>query len=238
MAAVLLLALLPVAGNFAGGLLAETVPVTERWLNRALHAAAGVVVGVVAVEIIPETLQAVPAWGIALAFTAGGMLYLAIEAAIERRAGEQSRMWMIYLAVATDLFGDGLMIGAGTAVSAGLGLTLAVGQVMADVPEGFASIFTFKANDVSRNRRLALSASFAVPALLGAAVAFIFLRQRSEAIQFATLVATAGLFTVAVFEDMAHEAHEAAEDSRLSTLALILGFASFTLVSAGLGASQ
>lgn len=43
MASVLLLALLPVAGNLAGGLLAETVPLTDRWLNRALHAAAGVV---------------------------------------------------------------------------------------------------------------------------------------------------------------------------------------------------
>ena len=51
---VALLALLPPAGNFAGGLLAESLPVTDRWLNRALHAAAGVVIAVVAFEIFPR----------------------------------------------------------------------------------------------------------------------------------------------------------------------------------------
>jgi ZIP family zinc transporter len=35
-------------------------------------------------------------------------------------------MWMIYLAVATHLIGDGLLIGAGTSVSAGLGIILAL----------------------------------------------------------------------------------------------------------------
>lgn len=51
---------------------------------------------------------------------------------------------MIFLAVATDLFGDGLLIGAGTAVSAYLGITLAIGQIMANIPEGLASLSTFR----------------------------------------------------------------------------------------------
>ena len=232
---VLLLSLLPVAGNLTGGLLAEYATLTDRWLNRALHAAAGVVVAVVAIEIMPRALPVVPGWQIAAAFTAGGLAYLALEYLLERRTGDRTRMWMIYLAVATDLLGDGLMIGAGGALSAGLGLTLAVGQVMADIPEGFAAIFNFRANDVPRRRRLLLSALYVLPALLGAAVAYLTLRGRPETVQLTVLAGTAGLFTVAVFEDMIHEAHEAAEDTRLSTLAMILGFAAFTLVSAGLG---
>lgn len=40
----LLLAAMPAAGNFAGGLLAEWVRVSERMLSLALHAAAGIVV--------------------------------------------------------------------------------------------------------------------------------------------------------------------------------------------------
>lgn len=235
MGAILLLSLLPVAGNLAGGLLAEYVPLTNRWLNRALHAAAGVVVAVVAIEIMPRALPVVPGWAIAAAFTGGGLVYLAIEHLIERWAGGRSRMWMIHLAVATDLLGDGLMIGSGGAVSAGIGLSLAVGQVMADIPEGFATIFNLRANDVSRRTRLLLSALFAVPALLGAAVAYLALRTQPEALQLTVLTATAGLFTVAVFEDMIHEAHAAAADTRLSTIAMILGFAVFALISSGLG---
>jgi ZIP family zinc transporter len=142
---------------------------------------------------------------------------------------------LTYVAVASDLFGDGLMLGAGASLSVGLGLTLAVGQVLADVPEGFASVFTFKANGVPRRRRIALSASFLLPTLLGAGLAYGLLRGRGEAVQLAALVGTAGLFTVAAFEDMIREAHETRDDSHLSTLALIGGFALFVLVSAGLG---
>ena len=246
---VFLLALLPFAGNFAGGLLAEWVEVSEAWLNRALHAAAGIVVAVVAVEIMPEAVPVLTGWVIAAAFTVGGVLYLLADRFIEGRLqGEDAdaaggndtqtgrrRMWMIYLAVATDLFGDGLMIGAGASVSAGLGLVLAVGQVLADLPEGFAAVATFKANGVPRRRRLALSASFILPTLGAAALAYLLLREASETAQLIGLVATAGLFTVAVFEDMIHEAHETADDSRTSTMALIGGFALFTLVAAGLG---
>ena len=233
--AVLLLALLPAAGNFAGGMVAELVPASDRWLNRALHAAAGVVIAVVAVEIFPEALDVLSGWTIGIAFTVGGLAYIGLDWLVERLAGEgAARMWMIYLAVATDLIGDGLLIGAATSVSAGLGVSLAIGQTLADAPEGFAAILTFKNNDVPRSRRILLSASFAIPVLLAAIAAFLVLRGRPEAWQYTALVGTAGLFTVAALEDMLQEAHEADADARRSTLALIAGFATFVFVSAGL----
>lgn len=235
MVRVLLLALLPFAGNFAGALVAETLSPSSAWRNRALHAAAGIVFAVVAVEIMPEALAALSGWQIAVAFLGGGGLYLLAQALIERRAGGGARMWMIYLAVATDLFGDGLLIGSGSAVTASLGLTLAVGQVLADVPEGAATTITFQANDVPRTKRLLLAASFVLPVLGGAALSYLTLRNQSEALQMAALVATSGLFAVAVFEDMITEAHDAAEDTRTSTAFLLVGFAAFTLVSGGLG---
>lgn len=232
---VLLLSLLPFAGNFAGSLMSELVPQSAAWRNRALHAAVGIVFAVVAIEIMPEALEVLLGWQIALAFLAGGCVYLLAQTVIERRAGTGSRMWMIYLAVATDLFGDGLLIGSGSAVAASLGLTLAIGQVLADIPEGAATMSTFEANDVARRRRLLLAASLVVPVVLGAALAYLTLRNASETAQMAALVATSGLFAVAVFEDMITEAHEAAEDTRTSTLALLGGFALFAFVSTGLG---
>ncbi len=50
----LLFAALPTLGNFAGGALGEFVPVSRLMLNLALYAAAGVVVAVVAVELMPR----------------------------------------------------------------------------------------------------------------------------------------------------------------------------------------
>jgi hypothetical protein len=66
-AVVLALALFPALGNFFGGLLAEFVPTSKRALNRALHAVAGVVIAIVAVELTPRALQATSGWLVAIA---------------------------------------------------------------------------------------------------------------------------------------------------------------------------
>ncbi|WP_344806027.1 hypothetical protein [Allohahella marinimesophila] len=58
---VLGLALLPAFGNFAGGLLAEFTSTPKNRLNNALHAASGIVIAVVAIEIMPEALQQISA---------------------------------------------------------------------------------------------------------------------------------------------------------------------------------
>ena len=51
---------------------------------------------------------------------------------------------MIYVADAIDLFSDGSMIGVGSVVSIGLTCILALGQIMADVPEDFVTIANLK----------------------------------------------------------------------------------------------
>jgi ZIP family zinc transporter len=88
---------------------------------------------------------------------------------------------------------------------------------------------------VPRWRRLLLSARFAIPVLLATLVAFLTLRGRPQSWQCAALVGTAGLFAVAALEDMLQQAHEANDDARISTVALISGFATFVFVSAALG---
>lgn len=235
------LALLPPAGNFAGGLVAEYWKPSARLLNWALHAASGIVIAIVAIELLPRALEGLAGWWIAAAFAAGGAAYLAIESSVERMQsgggakGENDRtgMWMIYVAVAVDLTSDGLMLGTGSAVSPSLGIVLALGQVLADVPEGYATIANFRDKGVPRVRRLLLSGSFAFFTVGAALLAFFVLRNVSEPVQLAALVFVAGLLTVAAVEDMMEEAHEAREDTRRSILAFVGGFALFTLVSAG-----
>lgn len=234
------LALLPAFGNFAGGLLAEWLPPSQRLLNRALHAAAGIILAVIAVEVMPEALRVASAWLLALAFLAGGGLYLLVEAGIERwqrgkEAGAGAGAWMVYVAVATDLVGDGLLIGAGLAVSGQLALALALGQLLADAPEGYAVIANFRDKGVKRTRRLLISASFALPVVGAAVLAYFTLRGQGEALKMAALVFVAGLYTLAAIEDMLREAHESAEDSRWSSVSFLGGFALFLVVSEALG---
>lgn len=236
---VLLLSLLPGAGNFVGGMVAEFGKATSRLLNWALHAASGIVIAIVAVELIPTALESLAGWWIAAAFGAGGVAYVLVEMGVKRLQsggeGDRTGMWMVYVAVAVDLTADGLMLGSGAAVSGSMAIVLAVGQVLADIPEGYASIANFRDKGLPRRRRILLSASFILFCVGAALLSYLLLRDAGEGAKMAALSFVAGLLTVAAVEDMLEEAHEATSDNRRSILAFVGGFVLFTLVSAGLG---
>ena len=235
------LALLPGLGNLAGGMMAEFGRTTPRLLNLALHAASGIVIGVVAIELMPEALDNLAGWWIAASFAAGGVAYIGAEMLIERVSASKdggsgsSSMWMIYVAVAVDLSGDGLMIGSGSAVATSLAVVLAAGQVLADFPEGYSVVANLKEKDVPRKRRIAASLTFPLYCLGAALIAWFLLRSAPDAARYVALSFVAGLLSVAAVEDMLEEAHEAATDNRTSALAFVGGFVLFALVSAGLG---
>lgn len=118
------------------------------------------------------------------------------------------------------------MIGTGSTISPALGLLLALGQVPADIPEGFATVATFKAQGMSRRRRLLLAASFAIPILLGATLSYVVLRGQAEIYRLGLLAFTAGILLTVAVEEIVVEAHRE-EDSRLASLFLVGGFALF-----------
>ena len=240
-AKVLLLAALPAVGNFAGGLLSEMITVSRRMLSLALHLAAGIVLGVIGIELMPRALSdGNQPWIVLLAFVLGGGFFVLVDKGIgiaRARTGGDTRnagAWAIYFGVAVDLFSDGVMIGTGSSLSLGLGLLLALGQVPADVPEGFATIATFKKRGFARKARLLLSASFAIPIFLGTAIGYFAVRGQPDIVKYALLAFTAGILLTVVVEEMLQEAHEE-KDEPLSALLLVGGFALFGLISAYLG---
>ena len=237
---VLLLALMPAAGNFGGGLLAEFLRVSQRTLSFALHAAAGILFAVVGIELMPEALEGAPPWVMLLAFMLGGIAAVGIDSALDLvqtrakcRAGAdvEAGPWGIYFGVSVDLFSDGVIIGTGSVIDPALGLLLALGQVPADIPEGFATIATFKNKGVPRAKRILLSASFALPILTGATLGYWAVRGQPEWVKLGLLAFTAGILLTVAVEEIVTEAH-AEEDSRWASLFLIGGFALFALLSA------
>lgn len=157
---VLALAALPTTGNLAGGLAAEMVPVSERTLFLALHLAAGIVVAVVGLELMPEALAGSAPWVPILAFVGGGAFFMGIErviGSVRRPLGaseESSGPLAIFTGVSLDLFSNGVIIGTATILNPSLGLLLALGQVPADVPEGFAAIAALRRSGITRPARV------------------------------------------------------------------------------------
>jgi ZIP family zinc transporter len=232
---ILLLALLPAMGNLAGALVAEFRPISARTLSLALHLAAGMLIAIVGVKLVPLALTVDPAWAIVLALFAGGAFFMMIGRGMDRiqaRYGRQdsSSAWVIFLGVSVDLFADGLMIGTGAMVDLSLGLLLALGQVCGDLPEGFASIATFKDHGISRRIRLALALAFFVPVLTGAGLGYLIVRNQPELLKMLLLAFTAGILLTVTVEELVPEAHKDVEP-RLSALAFVGGFSLFTLIS-------
>lgn len=237
---VLMLAALPAVGNFLGGVLAEILPISNRLLSLALHAAAGVVLGVVGIELMPRALAADSPGLILLFFMLGGAFFMLVDQAIDfaqSRFGQDPSSggpWAIYFGVAVDLFSDGILIGTGSTIALGLGLLLAIAQVPADIPEGFATIATFRRMGFRRRLRLWLSASFTLPILAGASVGYWLLRNSPEIAKMSLLAFTAGVLTTVVVEEIVPQAHRNGE-ARLAALVLVGGFALFGALSVYLG---
>ena len=232
---VMLLALLPTGGNFAGGLLSEAVSVSTKTLSLALHIAAGIVLAVVGMELMPQAIRSGPAWVMVVAFVAGGLFFILVDWVVESRTGgERAGAWAIFFGTAVDLFSDGVMIGTGSTITFSLGLLLALAQVPADIPEGFATMATFRATGMNRRTRLLLSSAFAVPILLGASLGYWALRDAPAVYKMTTLAFTAGVLISVVVEEMVKEAHRD-EESRWAALGVVGGFGLFALITAYVG---
>lgn len=236
----LVLTALPALGNLGGALLAEFGRFSPRALSYALHAAAGVVLAVVGVELLPGALATTPKWAPLLGFVLGGAFFLAVDVLVDlvgrRRGpdGNPSGAWMVYFGVAMDLLSDGVMIGTGTLVASSLGLLLALGQVPADVPEGFAVVGAFKRAGIRRRVRLLATGAFFVPIMVGTTVGYWAVRGQPEVVKFSLLAFTAGVLTTVVVEEIVPEAH-AEGGARFAAMAVVGGFAAFALLSAYLG---
>lgn len=231
---VLTLALLPVGGNLVGTLLAESVR-TPRWIvGAALHAAAGIAIAVVSIDLMPRILPSTPTWVLISAFLAGAAVALSLALLVRRVRG--ARAWMVSVAIAADLSSDGLMTGVGAAVASGLGLLIAVSQSVANIPGGFAAAASLQQNGVSKRKRLTVAAMLAIPAVVSCGLGYWLLRDASTITQNAALAAVIGILLVTTVEDVIPEGDASPRLPRwVSTMALAGGFVGLALLSTYLG---
>ncbi len=164
---------------------------------------------------------------------AGGGVFIGLDRLVgyvQGRLGggeDQSSALAIFGGVSMDLFSDGVMIGTETVLKPALGLLLALGQMPADLPEGFA-VATLRRAGIPRRRRVLMSASFAVPILLGAALGFL------AGVTLSVLALTGGALSAVVVEEMITEAHEG-DTFSIGPVFLTAGFALFAAISVYIG---
>ncbi|MGI9524562.1 MAG: ZIP family metal transporter [Hyphomicrobiaceae bacterium] len=228
-------ALLPAIGILIGSFLAESIR-TPKWLiGASLHATAGIAIALVSIDVMPRILVMSPTWLIAIAFFIGAgisVLIANVWGSFRHRPGSGTvGAWMVYLAVATDLISDGLMVSAGTAVEAQLGFLFAATQTVANVPGGFAAASNFQDDGMPRRKRLALTVSLLIPALLSAGLGYLVLRGASAAVHGAALALFTGILLLATVEDVIPQGDDPEPPRWVSTAAFAGGFVVLALLS-------
>lgn len=64
------------------------IQTSRRTLSIALHLAAGILFGVIAVELVPRTLEGMEPWMAVLGILAGGVAFIGLDAIIDRFQSE------------------------------------------------------------------------------------------------------------------------------------------------------
>lgn len=238
---ILLLATLPAIGSILGVILAEWRKPSPWMTGAALHGAAGIATAVAALELVPRAEDRIPPWLLALAIVGGAALSVLLAKLTRmlqnRLSGSAGRAatWGAYGAVAIDLLTDGFMTGGGAAISRNLGILLAISQVIANMPGGFAVTANFRDAGISKGRRRMVMILCAAAPLLGALLGYLLLNGAGDVLTGTLLALFAGLLLLATIEDLVPEADEPGAPRRFSSPAFAGGFVLFMLISAYLG---
>jgi len=222
---VLALAALPATANIGGGLLAEVLIIRRRTMGLVFQWVAGMLLGVVGIELMPRALRATHPWLVVVAFILGGGFFLLLEEEVlpkKQRSsvdGAIGRPWTLFAGILVDLFITGVVIGAGVTVERKLGVLLAISLLVVDAPEGFLTIANLRSHGVAITTRLVLLAALGASVLLGATAGYVALQGHDPLAKLTLLAFAAGVLLTLVADEMLPQARESGDMG----IALLLG---------------
>jgi ZIP family zinc transporter len=220
-------------------------PAAELWTVRnpvvsgALQLAAGILTGIVLVDLLPEPLAGLGLTTVAIAFCIGAAAFVAFDYFSAWKAARQhdqddpkSASISLYVGILTDMFIDGIIVGIAASVDKLNALSLAIGLGVGQAPLMFVATAAAKkqGSPVERRRRLVLMYAAAIVA--GAMLGYLVLQGRPESVQLTLLAGAGGVLLAAVTQVMIPEAIEALHDEppSLTGLMYVAGIASFLLL--------
>lgn len=239
---VVLVALVTVVSTALGGYVA--VRAQDR-LHLVLGFAAGVMLGLVAFDLLPElfelstdTVLGVPA--VMVAFTVGFLVLHVVERAVAVHSAHEGEYEPhhhhhpgVGLASAGALvvhsFLDGLGIGLAFQIDSTVGVAVAVAVVAHDFADGLNTVTVMRTHGNSRRRQLGMLALDAVAPVVGAASTLFF--SVGDGVLALYLGAFAGFLLYLATADILPEAH-ARHPSRLTLVSTAFGLGMMWLVVA------
>lgn len=229
--------LIPVGATVLGGAVAIFKVPSEKTRSLVQHFAAGVVMAVVAGELLPEMTREHRPLGVLIGFVLGVALMLGVKALTERieRGDEQAGdrdgggKTGLLIAVAIDVFLDGLLIGVGFAAGERVGTLLVVALTLELLFLGVSVAASLTEAKVGRARTLLTVAALSALVILGALLGGSLLAGLSGLALEIVLSFGAAALMYLVIEELLTEAHEVKE-TPLITASFFAGFVALYLL--------
>lgn len=214
---ILLFALIPVITMIAGGIVATLRKPNGNVRSLILHFAAGVVFSVVAVELLPDIVKTHAPLQLILGFTLGFVAMVGIRKFTEAKEVKtesdlkNSIPYSLIIAIAVDVFIDGLLLGIGFIAGNTEGVLLAIALSVELLSLGMATAIELGEKKITKQKSIALITGIAivffVSAILGATLLHNLSHKALEVVLSFGLSALLFLVT----EELLIEAHEEKE---------------------------
>lgn len=210
---------------------------TENLSNQLISLAAGVLIAVAFLDLLPEASELTEPEFIFLPALLGFIIFFVSERFIRvfhhhHGHGEKPSTYLILIGDGIHNFVDGIAITVGFLTSTSVGISTAFAVAAHEIPQEIADMGVLLANGVSKKKALVLNFLSALTALLGALLAYFF-ASFIEANLYIFLSLTAGFFIYISASDLIPSLHEKITENRTAnTLIFLTGIMSVYIFKA------
>jgi len=200
---IILIIIIVLAGPIIGSLIGIVKRPTKFSMHNMLAFAGGVMMAISLLELIPESIHLSSVWLCIIGIVIGTLVMYILDKIIPhihpeicgQEHGKNLERTAKYLLLGIFLhnFPEGLAIGAGAITDFKLSLTIALAIAIHDIPEAICTSAPYYHVSGKRLKSFLLSASTAIPTIIGFALAFYIFQNIPQNLSAIIIAATAGI---------------------------------------------
>jgi ZIP family zinc transporter len=203
MSPILIIIVISLIGPIFGSLIGVLKKPSERYIHNMLAFAAGVMLAVSFLQLIPQSIELSSVWLCVFGIAIGSLVMFALDKALphihpelcSQEQGRNLHRTATYLLIGIFLhnFPEGLAMGIGVVTEINLSYLIALAITIHDIPEGICTSAPYFFVSKKRLKSFFLSAATAIPTVIGFLLSYFLFPKIPLAIVGIIIAATGGI---------------------------------------------
>jgi len=230
----LIFTLIPTIFMAVGGVISILKQPSEKFISIVQHFAAGLVFAAVAIELLPRIIDQSKFY-LSIGFIVGVALMITVKKVSshfneKNPSASQALPVALLIAVAIDIFIDGLLIGISFVADSHSGVVIALALALEILFIGLATTATMASKQINKVKAIIIIIIIALLVPFGSILGFAVVSQMSQHAQLLILSFGVAALLYLVTEELLAEAHKV-EETVLATSAFFIGFLALLIFS-------